>query len=169
MATPIHYRKNRKSDFLAGVDLEIFQLEGRSSTLTISKVEFHPTISVNGRNKANAILVHFKEDYAKPWIVNSTNTTLIKEKTGIIDAAKWIGFSVQFYFDTSVVMKKEVVGGIRVKEVNTNGLVPKLEDIPSRIAKCTNIAELSNIWGELTEKQQAEFKDIVVEKNKTFK
>lgn len=165
---PIHYKKARKSDFLAGVDLEIFELEGKSKTLTIDKVEYKENFKVNGLTKPRGIVISFKEPYAKPLICNSTNADFIKEKTGVIDASKWVGFSVEFYFNTKVQMKRETVGGIRIKSVNTNGLVPDIKDISSRIKECANRAELLSVWTSLNEEEQVKYKREVEQKGKTF-
>lgn len=164
--TSIHYLKARNSDFLAGTDLEIFELEGKSKSLTVKGVEYKENFPVNGRTKAKGLVMTFKETYAKPFIVNTTNSKIIKDLTGVIDAYKWIGFTIEFYFNSKVEMKKEVVGGIRIKSVNTNGLFPALEDIESRVAKCTNIAELMSIWSSLNEQDQLKYKELMTQKRK---
>lgn len=169
----IHYLKARNSDFLAGTDLEIFELEGKSKTLTIKNVEYKENFKVNGRTKPKGVVVYFEEPYAKPLILNTTNSTIIKEQTGIIDAKKWKGFSIEFYFNTNVEMKisKTEVrkGGIRVKSVNTNGLVPDVKDFETRIKETTNRAELISIWQEMNEEEQVQYQVAVTEKSKTFK
>jgi len=168
MGDSIHYLKSRKSDYLAGVDLEIFELENKSKTLTIQNVEYKENFRANGILKQKALIIHFVEKYAKPLICNVTNSKTIKKETGIIDANKWAGFSVEFWFNTSVEMKKERVGGIRIKSVNTNGLVADLKDIDTRISDTKNRAELMAIWNDLDESQQIKYKDKVVTKSKEF-
>ena len=169
MKTPIHYLKARNSDFLAGTDLEIFELENKSKILTVKDVEYKENFLVNGRTKPKGLVMTFEESYAKPFIVNPTNSRIINDLTGVIDAKKWIGFSIEFYFNTSVEMKRQIVGGIRIKNVNTNGLVAPLKDIKTRIEQCTNRAEIMSIWQKLTEAEQIEYKDQIVTKTKTFK
>lgn len=164
----IHYLKARNSDYLAGIDLEVFALEGKSNTLTVKDVQYKENFIVNGRKKERGLVMTFQEPYAKPFIVNPTNSRIIKDQTGVIDAVKWIGFSIQFYFNTDVEMKRKKVGGIRVKNVNTNGLVPAIEDIKTRIEKCTNRAELMAIWGELSETEQNTYKEVATLKSKSF-
>lgn len=170
---PIHYLKARNSDFLAGTDLEVFDLEGKSKILKVKNVAYQENFLVNGRKKAKALVMYFEENYAKPLIVNTTNSRIIKDLTGVIDASKWIGFSIEFYFNTSVEMKisktETLKGGIRIKNVNTNGLVPALEDVSTRIEKSTNKAEIMAIWNDLTEKDQVAYKDEVTIKFKTLK
>lgn len=170
--TKIHYLKHRNSDFLAGVDLETFILEGNSTTLTVSKVEYKENFKVNGRIKPKGIVMHFEEEYAKPLIVNTTNSKIIKDQTGIIDASKWVGLSLDFYFRLDVEMKvskTEIVkGGIRIKKVHLNGIVAPLEDIPKRIEQCSNKAEVLSLWQELSEKQQLEFKGAIKAKNESL-
>lgn len=169
----IHYLKSRNSDYLAGTDLEIFELEGRSKVLTVSKVEYLEKFRVNGKIKDKGIVFYFKEDYAKPMIVNPTNARIINAQTGIIDLKKCVGLSIEFYFNMSVEMKvsktETIKGGIRIKKVITNGLIPPLEAIEDRIDKCTNRAEVMAIWRSLTEEQQPEFKDMIETKYKLLK
>jgi hypothetical protein len=173
MATPIHYLKARNSDFLASTDLEIFELENKSNILTVKSVEYKENFSVNGRNKPKGLVMTFKEPYAKPFIVNPTNSRIINDLTGVIDATKWVGFSIEFYFNASVEMKvsrtETIKGGIRIKNVNTNGLVAPLKDIKTRIEECTNKAEIMAIWQKLSETEQVEYKEQVTNKYKTLK
>lgn len=172
MKNPIHYLKSRNSDYLAGADLEIFELEGKSKTLKVKDVQYKEDFYVNGRKKAKGIVMYFEESYAKPLIVNTTNTRIIKDQTGVIDAAKWIGFTVEFYFNTKVEMKisktETLKGGIRIKSVDTNGLFPPLADVNTRIDKCVNRAELMSIWQELSEQEQITYKDQMNNKIKTL-
>ena len=172
MSNSIHYLKARNSDFLAGTDLEIFELEGKSKILTVKIVEYKENFKVNGRVKPKGIVMHFKEEYAKPLIVNTTNSIFIKEVTGVIDAKKWIGFSVDFIFDINVEMQISKTetrkGGIRIKSVNTNGLIAPLANVKTRIEQCTNKAEVMSIWQSLTEQEQAMHKLDVTEKYKTL-
>jgi len=172
MSNSIHYLKARNSDFLAGTDLEIFELEGKSKILTVKNVEYKENFEVNGRVKPKGMVMYFEEEYAKPLIVNTTNSIFIKEVTGVIDAKKWIGFSVDFIFDISVEMQISKTetrkGGIRIKSVNTNGLIAPLANVKTRIEQCTNKAEVMSIWQSLTEQEQAMHKLDVTEKYKTL-
>jgi len=172
MNPTIHYLKARNSDFLASTDLEVFELEGKSKILTVKNVEYKENFKVNGRIKPKGVVMYFEEIYAKPLIVNTTNSTLIKEATGVIDAKKWIGFSVEFRFDDKVEMKISKTetrkGGIRIKSVNTNGLAAPLTDVKTRIDQCTKKVEVMAIWQELTEQEQAEYKLQISEKHKTL-
>ncbi|TXD45877.1 hypothetical protein [Polaribacter sp. IC073] len=172
MNNSIHYLKSRNSDFLAGADLEIFELEGKSKILTVKKVEYKENFRVNGRLKQKGIIAYFEEPYAKPLIINTTNTRKIKELTGVIDASKYVGFSLEFHFDVSVRMKvsqtETLKGGIRIKSVNTNGLVAELKDVKTRIKQAANKAELMSIWQELNESDQAIYKDDMTVKFKSL-
>lgn len=168
----LHYLKHRNSDFLAGTDLEIFDLEGKSKILTVKKIEYKENFRVNGKMKAKGIIMSFDEPYAKPLILNPTNSRFIKAASGVIDAKKWVGFSIEFHFDIKVKMKisktETLKGGIRITSVNTNGLVPALEDMKTRIKKCSNRAELFSLWQDMNEADQVEFKIQVTNKSKTF-
>jgi hypothetical protein len=172
MNQKIHYLKHRNSDYLAGTDLEIFELEGNSKTLTVERVEYKENFKVNGKNKEKGIVAYFKEKYAKPMIVNPTNSRFIHEKTGVIDAGKWVGFSFELYLNMSVQMRisktETLKGGISIKSVNVNGLIADIKDLNARIEECSSRIELLSIWNQLTEAQQIEYKTIVTAKNKTF-
>lgn len=169
----IHYRDGRSSDFLAGVDLEAFVLKGLSCKLTVSKVDFHKVLSVNGRDKKNALVLTFDEPYAKPLIVNTTNSQDIKDATNQMDAEKWVGISIEFFYKKKGISMKvsrteTKEGGIRIKSIDTNGLFPDKQDIDKRIDYCSNEAELMDIWYELSENDQNKYKEKVVEKRKTI-
>lgn len=172
METPIHYLKSRNSDYLAGADLEIFELEGKSKILTVESVQYKENFKVNGRKKDKGIVMTFKEAYAKPLIVNPTNSRIIKDLTGVIDASKWKGFSVEFYYNTKVEMKvsrtETIKGGIRIKSVDTNGLIAPLEDTGARLKQVTNTAELMALWQGLDERDQATYKDEFTTKRKAL-
>jgi len=172
MSESIHYLKTRNSDYLAGVDLEIFDLEGKSKTLTIKKIEFKQNFRVNGKLKDKGLIAYFTETYAKPLIINTTNSKFIKESTGIMDASKWVGFSLDFFFKADVEMRvsktEKIKGGIRIKKVNTNGLAPELLDVSSRITVCTKKVELLDIWSELSQENQNKHKSEFTEKLKTL-
>jgi len=122
MSKPIHYLNTRSSDYLASVDLEIFDLEGKSKTLTIKKIELKTNFEVNGRLKKKGIIAYFTETYAKPLIINTTNSERIKESTGIMDASKWVGFSLTFYFksDVGAITRKSKQTQIRVYRKTKN-------------------------------------------------
>ena len=169
---PIHYLKSRKSDFLAGLDLEVFALEGKSCILTIKNVEYKENFKMNGLKKDRGLIVTFAEDYAKPFIVNPTNAREIKKQTGVIDASKWVGFSLDLYNNLSVVMRvsktETLKGGIRIKKVHTNGLVPDIKDISTRLKQASTKVDLMSIWQELDEVQQGQYKENFTEKYKSF-
>lgn len=172
METAIHYLKSRNSDFLASTDLEIFELENKSKILTVKKVEYKENFMVNGRKKEKGIVMYFEENYAKPFIVNPTNSRIIKKLTGVIDACKWSGFSIEFFFNAAVEMKisktETIKGGLSIKNVNTNGLIAPLADVKTRIDQCTNKAEIMAIWVELSETEQIHYKEQVTIKFKTL-
>ena len=72
----IHYLKSRKNDFLAGADLEIFDLEGKSKTLTIQRVEYKENFLVNGRRKEKGIVVYFEITF-NPNLIYWSRTYII--------------------------------------------------------------------------------------------
>lgn len=170
---PIHYLKSRNSDYLAGVDLEIFELEGKSKKLTVQDVAYMENFKVNGKIKPKGIVMYFKEPYAKPLIVNPTNSRIICDQTGIVDITKTIGFTIEFYFNTKVEMRvsktETIKGGIRIKKVHTNGIYAPLENLKTRIEQCTSRAELMSIWRGINEADQITHKEQVEVKYKDLK
>ena len=63
---------------MKGVDLEIFELEGKSKILTVKNVEYKENFKVNGRVKPKGIVMYFEEDYAKPLIVNTKVIPMVR-------------------------------------------------------------------------------------------
>ena len=52
------------------------------------RIEYKENFIVNGRRKPKGLIMTFQESYAKPLIINTTNSRIIHEKTGVIDATK---------------------------------------------------------------------------------
>ena len=169
---PIHYLKSRNSEYLAGVDLEVFELEGKTTTLTIKDVQYKENFKVNGRNKASGIVLTFTEPHSKPWIINPTQRREIKRQTGVIDLVKCIGFSLTLYVDMKVSFKvsreETIKGGVAIKSINTNGLIAPLKDVETRVKEVSNKAELMSLWNGLTEQEQITHKEIFTTKIKSL-
>jgi len=110
-----HYRKVFKSDHLGIADLEDFIEEGKKLVFTIKDVKQEYNTLVAGR-KINANIAYFKEDI-KPMVLNATNSkvikSFIKDKSPFVE--DWKNITIELYIDSSVKMKGEIVGGVRIR------------------------------------------------------
>ena len=108
-----HFRKVFKSDHLGVADLEEFQEAGHNLVYTISHVRQEWDVKVAGK-KINANIAYFQEKI-KPLVLNSTNSKIVKKFAGGSPFVEdWSNIPVQLYIDSSVKMKGEVVGGVRI-------------------------------------------------------
>ena len=108
-----NFRNVYKSDHLGVVDLEEMIENGKKLIFTISHVKQELGVVVAG-NKIDANIAYFKEAI-KPLVLNATNAKQIKAFTGSTDTDNWNNVAVELYIDASVKLKKEVVGGVRIK------------------------------------------------------
>lgn len=108
-----NFRNVYKSDHLGVVDLEEMIEQGQPLIFTISHVNQEFGAMVAG-NKIDANIAYFKEKI-KPLVLNATNAKIIKAFTGSTDTDKWKNVPIELYIDPNVRLKKEIVGGIRIK------------------------------------------------------
>lgn len=108
-----HYRKVFKSDHLGVADLEDLQEQGKRFIFTIKEVKQEYNVSVAGR-KGNHNIAYFKESI-KPLVLNATNSKVLKRfANGSPFVEDWRNMLVELYIDTTVKMKGEIVGGVRI-------------------------------------------------------
>jgi hypothetical protein len=86
-------------------------------TLVMAKVTMEEVKCAGG--KARKPVLHFQGG-GKPMVLNKTNALAIAKVYGRQPEA-WAGKSIQVYADATVKIKVEMVGGIRVRVVATNG------------------------------------------------
>jgi hypothetical protein len=110
-----HYRKVMKSDHLGIADLEDFIEENRSLIFTISHVKQEYNVAVAGK-KGNFNIAYFSEKI-KPLVLNATNAKILKSFNNSPFVEDWINVIVELYIDETVRMKGEVVGGVRIKQI----------------------------------------------------
>jgi hypothetical protein len=122
--TNIDCMKYRKSTHLAGVDVEMIIAEKGKCILTIKQAYYEKGVNVSG-NKTDGYFIDFEED-VKPMVVNSGNRLVIAEivknaKNITLSEARniglWTSQKIELYFDSSVKMMGQVVGGIKVKKL----------------------------------------------------
>lgn len=115
--TKTHYRKVFKSDHLGIADLEDFIEEKCELVFTIKHVKQEIGVSVAGK-KGNFNIAYFVEPI-KPLVLNATNSKVVKGLAGGSPFVQdWNNICVELYIDSSVKMKGEVVGGVRLKAGN---------------------------------------------------
>lgn len=110
-----HYRKVFKSDHLGVADLEEYLEEGRTLIFTIKEVRQEFGVKVAGTKK-DANIAYFKEQNVKPLVLNATNSKIIKsfnKNSPFLE--DWANTRIELFIDSSVKMKGETVGGVRIK------------------------------------------------------
>jgi hypothetical protein len=115
METKTHYRKVFKSEHLGIADLEDFIEEKVELFFTISHVKQEIGATVAGK-KGNFNIAYFTLPQVKPLVLNSTNSKVIKSICNNSPFVEdWKNVPVELYIDPNVTMKKEVVGGVRIR------------------------------------------------------
>jgi hypothetical protein len=108
-----HYRKVFKSDHLGSADLEEMLEDGKRLVFTIKEVKQEYEARVAGK-KIDANIAYFNEGI-KPLVLNATNSKQMVKFTGSKFVEDWSGTMIELYIDSSVRMKGEIVGGVRIK------------------------------------------------------
>lgn len=112
-----HYRKVFKSDHLGSADLEDYLEQKRQLVFTIKEVRQEIGASVAGK-KGNFNIAYFVESDVKPLVLNATNSRVVKGFAGGSPFVEdWKNIRIELYIDENVRMKGEVVGGVRIKQV----------------------------------------------------
>lgn len=128
-----HYRKVFKSDHLGVADLEEFLEDKKRLVFTVDHVKQYlidPSIRDSGivvaGRRISANIAFFKENI-KPLVLNSTNSKVVKSFCkGSSFVEDWKNTLVELYIDSSVKMKGDVVGGVRIKPTQPTLTKPEL-------------------------------------------
>lgn len=128
MENKTHYRKVFKSDHLGVADLEDLIESGKTRLVfTIREVKQELDVAVAGR-KGNFNIAYFKEPI-KPLVLNATNSKVVKsfakDKSPFVE--DWKNIVVELYIDSSVKMKGDIVGGVRIKPNQPSLSKPELK------------------------------------------
>ncbi len=114
--TKTHYRKVMKSDHLGIADLEDLIEEKKKLVFTIKEVKQEYNVSVAGK-KGNFNIAYFIEQI-KPLVLNATNAKVLKSFANNSPFVEdWKNIRIELYIDENVKMKGEVVGGVRIKQI----------------------------------------------------
>ncbi|MCT4261586.1 hypothetical protein HZP32_05610 [Elizabethkingia anophelis] len=160
-----HFRKVYKSDHLGVADLEDYLEEGKKLIFKLREVKQELGINVAGK-KGNYNVAYFYENI-KPLVLNVTNSSVIKcffptkefpQGTPFVE--DWKDILLELYIDSTVKMKGELVGGVRISKK-----IPILNtEIEDKINKVTSQQELSALFSSLSKEQQSEYKKQFTER-----
>ncbi len=152
--------KYRKSDYLAGVDVEAIINEKGNCIVTIADAYYARGVQV-ANQKTDGYIIKFQEDI-KPMVVNSGNRKIISDivKTTKnlkpVDArniGNWPETKIELYFDENVKFAGKLVGGIRVKAAST---IPDISDENAikLLESSKDLEELAANWQKLSAKEK---------------
>lgn len=154
-----HFRKVYKSDHLGVADLEDLLESGSSLVFTIKEVKQEIGISVAGK-KGNFNVAYFNEKI-KPLVLNATNSNTVKSffptqeyPQGSPFVEDWKDKAIELYIDSTVKMKGEIVGGVRI----SNRLPISRDEILKVVINCDTTDKLNQLYSKLTKEQKAEFR-----------
>jgi hypothetical protein len=161
MEKNIDCMKYRKSTHLAGIDVEAIVAEKGNCILTIKDAFYDKNVDVSG-NKTDGYFLTFMEPL-KPMLVNSINRKTISNMVKTLKAVtplesrnigNWIGLKIELYFDPSIKMMGQIVGGIRVMPTSP---IPNISDKNGLAilneSKTSN--ELKANWSKLSKDEQS--------------
>jgi hypothetical protein len=160
-----NYRTVYKSDHLGVIDLEELQENGKSLIFTIKEVKQEMGVVVAG-NRGNFNIAYFKEPI-KPLVLNATNANTVRKLAGgSTNTDNWNNVLVELYIDSSVKMKGQIVGGVRIKQ--TKPIINKIEITDKNaieiLSKSTTLEELKNNWLSLS-KEEKELQTVLSKKD----
>lgn len=159
MSHKTHYRKVYKSDHLGVADLEDYIEEGHSLIFTIKQVRQEYGVKVAGR-KGDHNIAYFTEPKIKPWVINATNSAILKGFANSSFVEDWAGLTIQLYIDPSVKMKGETTGGVRVMpqqpQLQKRELKPNTKAWNNAIAAFKRDGNLNKVRDKMTVTPEAE-------------
>lgn len=159
-----HYREVFKSDHLGVADLEEMIENDKSLIVTIKHVKKEVGVSVAGR-KGNHNIAYFKEDI-KPLVLNATNSKIIKSFTKSVWIDDWKDVIIELYIDSGVKMKGEIVGGVRIRQIQPQPKVkPNFTEVNFEAAKKANatIERIKQSYN-ITKDIETKYNDYVAKK-----
>lgn len=127
-----HWKKAFKSDYLSSSDID-----GKDLIVTIKRVAYQECMTLSGKKFCN--VAHFTEppvfdksgvqkSGVKPMILNVGNSKIIKKfsgnKTHLED---WYNIKITIYVDTKVKFGSDTVEGLRIRNVQPQGNLPRIE------------------------------------------
>lgn len=127
-----HYRKVFKSDHLGSADLEEMIEEGKSLIVTIEYVKQEYDVVVAGK-KGNFNIAYFTDKTIKPLVLNAINSKQVRKfANGSPFVELWKNIPIELFVDSTVKLKGEIVGGVRIKPQQPTIKKPVLNEKHSR-------------------------------------
>jgi hypothetical protein len=150
-----HFRRVFKSDHLGVADLEDLIEQGKELKFTIKEVKQEIGIMVAGK-KGNHNIAYFVENI-KPLVLNSTNSKIVKGFNGGSPFVEdWSNTPVELYIKDNVRFGRDVVEGVRIKEVQPKREKPIFSEANFEKAKKAGatIETIKTIYSISTETEQ---------------
>ncbi|MGU3377382.1 hypothetical protein [Chryseobacterium sp. M5A1_1a] len=155
-----HFRKVYKSDHLGVADLEDYLEDGKRLVFKIREVRQELGAMVAGK-KGNFNIAYFEEKI-KPLVLNATNAAVLKGFSGSSFVEDWKGLLIELFIDSTVKMKGDVVGGVRI--VKKQPIIDS--DLTNEINACKDIQALQALFTKMSKEQQQKYKVLVTERKK---
>ncbi|MEJ5105543.1 hypothetical protein [Chryseobacterium sp. MYb328] len=158
--TKTHFRKVYKSDHLGVADLEDYLEDGKRLVFKIREVKQELGASVAGK-KGDFNIAYFEEKI-KPLVLNATNAAVLKGFSGSSFVEDWKGLLIELFIDSTVKMKGDVVGGVRI--VKKQPIIDT--DLTNEINGCKDVMALQSLFTKMSRDQQQRYKVLVTERKK---
>lgn len=155
-----HFRKVYKSDHLGVADLEDYLEDGKRLVFKIREVKQELGATVAGK-KGNFNIAYFEENI-KPLVLNATNAAVLKGFSGSSFVEDWKGLLIELFIDSTVKMKGDVVGGVRI--VKRQPIIDA--DLTNEINSCNDVSSLQSIFSKMSNDQKQKYKVLVTERKK---
>ncbi|MGL6125767.1 hypothetical protein [Chryseobacterium artocarpi] len=155
-----HFRKVYKSDHLGVADLEDYLEDGKRLVFKIREVKQELGATVAGK-KGNFNIAYFEENI-KPLVLNATNAAVLKGFSGSSFVEDWKGLLIELFIDSTVKMKGDVVGGVRI--VKRQPIIDA--DLTNEINSCNDVSSLQSIFSKMSNEQKQRYKVLVTERKK---
>lgn len=153
--------KYRKSTHLAGVDVETIIAERGNCILTIKEAWYEKAVDVSG-NKTDGYFISFVEG-GKPMLVNSVNRKTIASvvknlkqitSTESRNLGNWKDLVIELYFDSTIKMMGQIVGGIRIKTISPAKVEISDANGLAILSDSKTLIELQTNWGKLSKEEK---------------
>ena len=155
-----HFRKVYKSDHLGVADLEDYLEDGKRLVFKIREVKQELGATVAGK-KGNFNIAYFEENI-KPLVLNATNAAVLKGFSGSSFVEDWKGLLIELFIDSTVKMKGDVVGGVRI--VKRQPIIDA--DLTNEINSCNDVSSLQSLFSKMSNDQKQKYKVLVTERKK---
>lgn len=123
-----HWKSLGDPNFLGGFEFG----PGEEKTLTIKTVRDGDVFDPGTKKKEIKRCCEFKEN-VKPMILNATNAKTIAKMYNSDFVEDWVGKKITIYFDPTVKVGRDTVGGLRIRPH-----MPKSQEISLKCSDCSS-------------------------------